>query len=533
MVYIMERFFNTAGPVDPEIHYCIDPLKRIDLPEVVRLIDQRKYFVLHAPRQTGKTSALFALAKKLNHEGRFLCSYVNVESAQTSRNDVITGMRTIVADLARLASFYCGDPWPSENWRRVADEQGPGALGALLAQWSQASAKPIVLLIDEIDSLVGDTLVAVLRQIRSGYSQRPAAFPQSIVLCGVRDVRDYRIKQEGREVITGGSAFNIKAESLRVGDFSAKETGDLLCQHTSATGQVFEDAAIENVYALTNGQPWLVNALAYELCFRDKEGRNRSTRISPAMVDAAKEVLILRRDTHIDQLIDKLHEARVRKVIEPLLAGRKITTTVSTDDRQYVEDLGLIRRSGQGVVIANPIYQEVIPRELTWMIQENIQSLVQQQWYVDPKTGRLLMDKLIAAFQQFFRENAGAWLEKFDYKEAGPQLLLQAFLQRIVNGNGTIAREYGLGRQRVDLCVFWPLPGGALQKEVLELKLLRKSLQSTVADGMAQTAEYMDACGVCAGHLLIFDRSTKKPWSRKIFRRKKTVDRKTVMVWGM
>jgi hypothetical protein len=106
-------------------------------------------------------------------------------------------------------------------------------------------------------------------------------------------------------------------------------------------------------------------------------------------------------------------------------------------------------------------------------------------------------------------------------------------LQRIVNGNGTIAREYGLGRQRVDLCVFWPLPGGALQKEVLELKLLRKSLQSTVADGMAQTAEYMDACGVCAGHLLIFDRSTKKPWSRKIFRRKKNVDRKTVMVWGM
>ena len=94
-----------------------------------------------------------------------------------------------------------------------------------------------MLLIDEIDLLVGDTLLSVLRQLRAGYVRRPRDFPQSVVLCGVRDVRDYRIHSgSGREIIAGGSAFNIKAESLRLGDFTKDEVLSLLGQHTDETG---------------------------------------------------------------------------------------------------------------------------------------------------------------------------------------------------------------------------------------------------------------------------------------------------------
>ena len=67
----VERFFNTAGPVKPEKHYTTDPLHRFDLLEVLSLIRQEKYFVLHAPRQTGKTSTLLALSRYLNREGEF------------------------------------------------------------------------------------------------------------------------------------------------------------------------------------------------------------------------------------------------------------------------------------------------------------------------------------------------------------------------------------------------------------------------------------------------------------------------------
>ena len=108
-----------------------------------------------------------------------------------------------------------------------------------------ADPRPLVLLIDEIDALVGDTLLSVLRQLRTGYDQRPAAFPHSIVLCGVRDVRDYRIHSSAEDrLVLGGSAFNIKSKSLRLGDFSEQEVRELLAQHTAATGQAFTEEAL-------------------------------------------------------------------------------------------------------------------------------------------------------------------------------------------------------------------------------------------------------------------------------------------------
>jgi len=142
------------------------------------------------------------------------------------------------------------------------------------------------------------------------------------------------------------------------------------------------------------------------------------------------------------------------------------------------------------------------------------------------------MKKLLAAFQEFFRENAETWLERFAYKEAGPQLLMQAFLQRIINGGGRIEREYGLGRMRTDLLVIWNWPGG-VQKAVIELKVLHKSREATIAAGLAQTAEYLDRTGTAEGHLVIFDRDPGRSWEEKIFREEREYAGRTITVWGM
>ena len=295
-------------------------------------------------------------------------------------------------------------------------------------------------------------------------------FPQSVVLCGVRDVRDYRIHSaQEKAIITGGSAFNIKAESLRLGDFSQSEVEALYRQHTEETGQIFTLEALVRVWELTEGQPWLVNALGYDICFRSPAGRDRTQPITAEAIDEAREELILRRETHLDQLVDKLEEQRVQRVIGPVLAGDVLADTLNKDDVSYVIDLGLLKQTRPGALrLANPIYQEIIPRELTWMIQSGMTE--ETSWYVQAD-GRLHMEKLLTAFQAFFREHSEHWVERFQYKEAGPQLLLQAFLQRIVNGGGRIEREYGLGRMRTDLLVIWPYPGG-LQKVVIECKLL-------------------------------------------------------------
>jgi len=285
----------------------------------------------------------------------------------------------------------------------------------------------------------------VLRQLRAGYTNRPSQFPSTIVLCGVRDVRDYRIhSDQEKTVITGGSAFNIKAESLRLGNFSRLEVLALYRQHTEETGQAFETGALDKAWDLTGGQPWLVNALAYETCFRMPEGQDRSMPVACEMISRAKENMITQRDTHLDKLADKLREERVRRVIEPLLAGTTKPEQPPEDDVQYVEDLGLITTKGQ-MRISNEIYREVIPRVLTYTTQITI--VLEPAWYIQPD-GRLDLSKLLQAFQQFFREHSESWLERFDYREAGPQLLMQAFLQRIVNGGGT------------DLLVIWPFSGG-------------------------------------------------------------------------
>ena len=523
------RFFNTAGPVNAAKHYCLPPLERFDLDMLLRLIGQEKYFVLHAPRQTGKTTCLLALMGHLNQAGRYRCVYLNVEKGQSAREDVTAAMQAILDTLATWAERALGDRFVEDNWDRIlAKSGGHSAFSKMLTLWAEQDSRPLVLLIDEVDSLLGDTLVSLLRQLREGYPLRPSHFPQSIVLCGVRDVRDYRIRTSSKEVITGGSAFNIKAESLRLGDFSRQDVGALFQQHFDETGQEFSPLALERIWELTQGQPWLVNAMGYECCFRFKGGFDRSRRVTRETVDQSRENLIVRRETHLDQLADKLQEERVRRVIEVLLAGNKEPQGLLRDNVDYVRDLGLIRRNPP-LAIANPIYREVIPRELVSTTEETIAQ--DPQWYVRPE-GSLDLEKLLAAFTDFFRQHSEHWIERFDYKEAGPQLLLQAFLQRIVNSGGRIEREYGLGRRRTDLLVSWPHQGGK-QLEVIELKIQHGSRQATIAEGLPQTADYMDRCGALQGHLVIFDRTEGKSWEERIFRDERIESGKTIQVWGM
>ncbi len=295
---MVERFFNTSGPVVPADHYCLPPLERFDLDEVLRLIGAKRYFVLHAPRQTGKTSSLLALRDLLNGGGAYRCLYANVESGQTARGDVEQGMRATLTALAREARLTLGDDALGELWPGLLATAGPhAALMEVLTRWCESDPLPLVLLLDEIDALVGDTLISVLRQLRAGYVSRPAAFPQSVVLCGVRDVRDYRIRSESSgEIIAGGSAFNIKAESLRLGDFHEREVRVLLGQHTEETGQAFTEGAVSAVYDQSRGQPWLVNALGYQACSRNKANRDRSRTIDEEAIMEAREELILSRE---------------------------------------------------------------------------------------------------------------------------------------------------------------------------------------------------------------------------------------------
>ena len=512
-------------------HYCIPPLSRVDLGTILELIADMRYFLLHAPRQSGKTSTLEALAERLNASGSCRCVYVDFQCAQNAGEDLAGAIRIVLSSIVAAARRTFGTDSLRTLWQEVTEWQPPErALGEFLELWCAAETKPLVLLIDEIDALPDLPLLSVVQQLRSGHRLRPGRFPQSVVLCGQHNVRDYRIRGlrgEGRGA--RASPFNIVAKSLRLGDFSAGEVKALLAQHTEETGQEFETEAVERVWKLTRGQPWLVNALCYQACFETEAGRDRGRPIRAEAIDDAREALIVSRVTHLDQLAAKLREGPVRRVIEPLLAGSE-RSSFSKWDLEYVRDLGLVALDSP-LRMANPIYREVVPRELTYAMQEGLG--LDPAWYRDEE-GALDVPRLLERFQEFFRQHSEHWTELFGYKEAGPHLVLQAFLQRVVNSGGRIEREYGLGRMRTDLLVEWPVAGGRQLRYVIECKVVRagRGFEGAVAEAVGQAGEYMDRSGAESGHAVMFDLRPGRSWEERIFRRDPRPGDPPVTVWG-
>nr|WP_243407074.1 ATP-binding protein [Frankia canadensis] len=471
------------------------------LPEAPRLVDLESYFVVHAPRQTGKTTALRALARDLTAQGRYAAVMFSCEAARVAGDDYGAASR-ILLDRIRASAQDClpaelgPPPWPETP-------DGTGIVEALRA-WAQSCPRPLVLFFDEIDALRGQSLLSVLGQLRDGYNSRPAPFPWSVALCGLRDVREYKTASGGDSSRLGtASPFNVKVESLRLGDFTAGEVAELYGQHTAGTGQRFSIDALEYAYELTVGQPWLVNALAREIV--EKIRVPVAEPVTVAHLDQAKEQLILTRATHLDSLAARLAEPRVRSVIGPLLAGDPLVLDPYDDDLSYVRDLGLIAPTAP-VRAANPIYREVIARVLSSSIQESVTA--DPRSFVRPD-GTFDLSRMLDEFADWWIENGEFLTSTGYYSEAAPQLILMGYLQRVVNGGGQIEREYAVGSGRVDLHLRWPYrtPDGEqhVQREAIEIKTWRTGRSNPLPAGLRQLDRYLDRLRLDTGTLVLFD----------------------------
>lgn len=503
----MQRFFNTTGFCTPADHYMVSPLRGLSK-AVYKLIENQQYFLLHAPRQTGKTTMLHALAHQLNREGKYIGMVFSVEVAGYQSITIESANSVFIQSLFGTAKiFLAGSEMPPDP----ADfPRTDSTFSQYLRTWCASQTKPIVLLIDEIDALYDDVLVNILRQLRNGFQNRPKGFPSSIALVGLRDIREYRMKARAENPSIGaGSPFNVKANSFMLPNFSKKEVDELLAQHGEQTGQHFSKKVRERIFELSGGQPWLTNALAYQIVWDILED-DFSKKIAPKMVEIAKENLIRRRDTHLDSLVDKINEDRVRRVVMSVINGDPLNFDYSDDAIRYARDLGLITQTSP-VQFANPIYREIITRVLNYGLQESFNSdLVETKWYLGPD-GSLDMDKLLRAFVGFYRRHSESWLERFQYHEAGHQLLLMAFLQRVVNGGGRIEREMAIGNGRTDLAVFW-------KEEVFAIELKIRHDSQTIEDGKQQLARYLDKLGQKAGYLIVFEKKSSEeiPWEQRL-----------------
>ena len=351
----MPKTFNTAGPCRPADHYMLPPERRLE--RIRPLIELKAFFVVHAPRQTGKTTSFQSLAHSLTAEGAYAALQVSCKPAARGGDELDRGIGALLRAIDEEARFQlAAELRPAQGPEEFLNIEAELRLRIYLSRWCAACPRPVVLFLDEFDALSDPTLQSVLDQLHSGYTARPAPFPQSVALIGLRDVRDYELGPEKQRLGTS-SPFNIKLESLRLRDFTADEVAELYAQHTAESDQPFAPAALARAFELTLGQPWLVNALAREVTEVTVPSRNQE--ITVAHIDVAKEALILRRDTHIDSLIRRLREPRVRRVIEPILAGVFTPDNVFDDDIQLAKDRGLVRMGEDGLELANPIVAQL------------------------------------------------------------------------------------------------------------------------------------------------------------------------------
>jgi hypothetical protein len=375
--------------------------------------------------------------------------------------------------------------------------------------------KDLVVFFDEVDSLQGPPMLSFLSQLRAGYILRDETpFPSSIALVGMRNIRDYKAKiRPDSESLGTGSPFNIITEALTLSNFTADEIGALYAQHTEATGQVFGDEAVRRAWFWSEGQPWLVNALAREVVEKILSN-DYGPAITARHVDEAADRLMRRRDTHIDSLLARLHEPAVKRFLEPMLAASEEPASASDtvedgasfkDDLQYCLDLGIIKRADR-LRPANPIYASVISRYLIEEVQDDVPNELAGKW-MDGKT--IDINGLLKEFQGFWAKNSERLFKAVLYHEAAPLALLLAFLQRVVNGGAIVIPEYANGLGRADIVVQY-----VGRDYVIECKL--KDSHKSQAEIRNQLLSYMDRLLTDEGWLVVFDRGPDKSWSEKI-----------------
>ena len=500
------------------------------LPEVAGLIRKRQYFVVHAPRQCGKTTAFLSFANEVNAKGEAVAMYCSLETVQEFPK-AADGIPKVCALLQEAAGYMptfgslADMEWPVDRMKPDAVITS-GIRAALSSLAAKVAPKQLIVLFDEVDCLGGETLITFLRQLRNGKIDmgKGVPFASSVALIGMRDIRDYKAKiRPDSETLGSASPFNVITEAMTLRSFTEEEVRALYRQHTDETGQVFEEDAIRKAWEASQGQPYLVNALA-RWCVEKIHHEDFTKSVTGADMDAAKEKIIRERGTHLDSLMERMKEPRVRRIVESVMLGKDMLFDESEDDVRFVLDLGILKNVNGALVPSNPMYAEIIGRYLSWSTQERMKRVIPETPWV--REDGLDMAGLMAAFQQFWRENASEDAVPFGYREAYPHLVLQAFLQRVINGGGQILREMALGRGRLDLGVHFR--GAVYAVEVKTRALYEKSHEKA----HRQVLGYMDRLGVAEGWLVVVDADLTKPWEEKISSEDIQLDGKAIHVVG-
>lgn len=488
----MPRRFNTAGPNDSTRHATISARSRV--PALWDVVAQGSYFVLHAPRQMGKTTLLLDLAAELNREKTHVAAVVSLEP----------GAAFSAIDAAELAML---DSWrydfaaylPADiSVPRWPDAPPGNRIGAALSAFAQTCPRPLVLFFDGLDTLSRDVRVCVIRQIRAGKPRRPRAFPWAIGFASLRDPRELETSQGPGSASVPTSSMSLEAEVFPLPPLTREQVEQLCQVLAERLAQPVSTSALDRLYELTQGAPFLVNsflARAVEM-FEQRKGP-----LTAADIDKIRDHVLERRGGMLDEVIERMRDAKLKSLLEQV--GQGNLRDISSEAGRVAVDLGVVRDQSDGSVqYTNPIWRMLVARQSP-AAKSSIFVTDKPSW-VRPD-GRLDPENLLETFLEFWRRHGDQVFAGATYGELSP-LVLTAFLNGIVKNGGLIEREYALGRGRMDVCI---RQGGSAV--ALVVKVRRERDADPMVEGLSQIDESLARHGIEDGWLVIFDRRQGLP----------------------
>ncbi|MDR1856888.1 MAG: AAA-like domain-containing protein [Desulfovibrio sp.] len=497
-----EKRFNIEGPCDPERHYMVPALERLRIARDIAI--RGDYFLIHAPSQSGKSTFSEQIVNEINKTNDFHAIYCSLEPLNEF-SDVNDGL-SIIIDIINN-EIECSHYLSSFGIERQKSGSLISGIRLALHNIAKAIDRKLIVFFDDVDCIHDEILITFLSQIRVGFNyRRKLMFPWSIAYIGLSSLHSYKVRLNAKcEDPETASPFNIIAESFRLESFDERQVELLYKQHTDATGQKFTPDAMKCAFYWSNGQPWLVNALAHQVVENDLR-LDYSKVITAEHFNEAVHAILGRNDPHIGYLFEVLEDPRVERVVDPMLCGENYVSDSFFDDLTYCLDIGLLSKNASGDICpSNPIYCEAIVWTLSFDIQADLPETIVYKWMDEENFD---ISSLLKEFQKFWYVHIKTCKKHYSYKQSVQQLSLLGFIQGVIIDAAELKYELALGSFRVGVCVIYE--GTAYPIEI------RQANTTSMPDALEQLSRYIDRCGAYEGWLVVFDRSKSRSRDEKI-----------------
>ena len=489
----MTKRFNTTGVCIPQKHYMVDISSKID--KIEKLVDEGFYFVINRPRQFGKTTTLNELYKRLNNKYKgvrmdFELIGEDFVSEERFCNSFIDYMaRFIKMDIKKATTL-------TELSYRVMDA---------------TKEDDIVLIIDEVDKNSNNRLfLSFLGMLRSLYLSREQELSttfKSVILAGVYDIKNLKIKVRDDSEIRYNSPWNIAVNFNLDMSFNEAEIGTMLNNYACENNLTLDIEEIsKEIYKFTSGYPFLVSKICQivdeDLLAQDK----RKWEVSN--IQKAVKLLLEDKNTLFDDLIKNLENNSIlyEFLYNILICGLPVSYNINNP----IIDLGhmfgyLVKDENNNIVVSNQIFKEVI---YNYMISKADTITMSKYNFKDnfiQENNTLNMEYVLLRFQQFMKENYSS--RDIEFLERQGVLLFLAFIKPIINGVGFDYKEVQISEERrLDIVIQYNNC-----KYVIETKIWHGD--KAHKNGLMQLKKYLEIEGIDSGYLLIFNFNENKKYN--------------------